>query len=240
VLLGAVAVVCAVWASAGLPAGVAEERAFASAAPCKGAGAVPDGADCLHTVRATVTGTVIQSSGRTQTYRLKLSGPAPASGSVDMGSAGPLLKRLKPGDQVSVTVWRSYATAVSMNGVTQGTEESPVGDPEIGTALALGALACGTYLLGAGGYALLRARRAAERGLPASLVPWGKTAVWAALVAWLACLVGVMWGGPVTVVVAWVVMLPVVGWIVAVRERRRAKRGPFTSRRLDVPRSFAP
>ncbi|MFF7980193.1 hypothetical protein ACFZDK_13835 [Streptomyces sp. NPDC007901] len=135
-----------------------------------------------------------------------------------------MLKRLHPGDLVSVTVWRRYATAVSRGGLTQETNDNPVGDPDIDTALALGALACGTYLLGAGGCALLGARRAAEHGLPASLIPLGKATVGAALTAWLACLVGVGWEGPVGVVVAWLVMLPVVGWIVVVRERHAKRR----------------
>ncbi|MCX5423611.1 hypothetical protein [Streptomyces sp. NBC_00078] len=125
---------------------------------------------------------------------------------------------------MSVTVWRHYATAVSLGGVTQETNENPVGDPDIDTALALGALACGAYLVWAGGFALLGARGTAERGLPAWLVPLGKATVGAALVAWLACLVGVGWGGPVAVVVAWLVMLPVVGWIAAVRNRHAWRR----------------
>ncbi|WP_158698025.1 hypothetical protein [Streptomyces prunicolor] len=120
-------------------------------------------------------------------------------------------------------MWRHYATAVSLGGLTQETNDNPVGDPDIDTALVLGALACGAYLLWAGGFALLRARNAAERGLPASLIPLGKTTAGAALVAWPACLVGVGWGGPVAVVAAWLVMLPVVGWIVAVRERARRR-----------------
>ncbi|MFC4503558.1 MULTISPECIES: hypothetical protein [Streptomyces] len=223
-LLGAVAMLWAVDAFTALPAAVAEERGFLAALPCTAAGAGADRADCLHTVRATVTGTVIQSSGREDTYRLELSGPAPASGSLDMGSAGPLLKRLRPGDQVSVTVWRHYATAVSQGGLTQQTNDDPVGDPDIDTALALGSLACGTYLLGAGGCALLGARGAAERGLPASLAPLSKATAGAALAAWPACLAGVGWGGPVTVAAAWLVMLPVIGWIVAVRERGAGRR----------------
>ncbi len=223
-LLGVVAVLWAVGRFTALPEAVAQERGFASAVPCAAAKAGADQADCLHTVRASVTGTVIRSSGRTQTYRLELAGPAPASGSLDMGSTGPLLNRLHPGDQVSVTVWRHYATAVSRGGITQETNDNPVGDSDISTALALGSLACGTYLLAAGGCALLRARGAAERGLPASLAPWGKATVGAVLVASLATLVGVGWGGPVAVVVAWLVMLPPVGWLVAVRERRARRR----------------
>lgn len=223
-LLGAVAMLWAAGGFTALPSAVAEERGFLSAVPCAEAGIGVSQADCLHTVRATVRGTVIQHSGREDTYRLELSGPVPASGALDMGSAGPLLKRLHPGDQVSVTVWRHYATAVSLGGVTQETNENPVGDPDIDTALALGALACGAYLVWAGGFALLGARGTAERGLPAWLVPLGKATVGAALVAWLACLVGVGWGGPVAVVVAWLVMLPVVGWIAAVRNRHAWRR----------------
>ncbi|MER5753219.1 hypothetical protein [Streptomyces sp. NPDC002088] len=127
---------------------------------------------------------------------------------------------------MSVTVWRHYATAVSRGGLTQETNDNPVGDPDTASALALESLACGTYLLGAGGCALLGARRAAERGLPASLVPLGKATVGAALAAWPACLVGVGWGGPVGVVAAWLVMLPVIGWIVVVRQRHVRRRSP--------------
>lgn len=225
VLLGVVAGVLAVEGFIAVPGVVAEERAFLAAVPCTAAEASAARTDCLHTVGATVTGTVIQSSGRQQTYRLRLSGPVPASGSLDMGSAGPLLKRLHPGDRVSVTVWRRYATAVSRDGRTQETNDNPLGDPEIGTALALGWLACGMYAVGVGGWALLGARGAAERGLPALMVPLGKVTVGAAFAACPACLVGVGWGGPVAVVVAWLTMLPLVGWIVLVQVRR-ARRWP--------------
>lgn len=203
---------------------MAEEQAFLSAVPCNAAGASTAPADCLHTVRSTVEGTVIRSSGRQETYQLELSGPAPASGRLAMGTSGPLLKRLHPGDRVGVTVWRHYATAVSRAGLTQETIENPVGDPDIDAALALGALGCGTYLLGAGSCGLLGARAAAARGLPASLAPLGKVTVGAALAAWPACLLGVGWGGPTVVVVAWLVMLPVIGWIVVVRQRRARRR----------------
>lgn len=90
-LPGAAALLWAVDGFTALPTAVAEERGFASAVPCTAAGAHADQADCLRTVRATVTGTVIQSSGREQTYRLELSGPAPASGSLD---TTPLVTRI--------------------------------------------------------------------------------------------------------------------------------------------------
>ncbi|MBM9507163.1 hypothetical protein [Actinacidiphila acididurans] len=193
-----------------------EERAYAAAVPC--AAPVPERPDCLRTVPATVVKATIRQSGRTKVHDLELSGPAPASGTIDMGSAGPLLKRLRPGDRVTVTVWRHYAISVSRDGITQKTEDNPVGHSDAATAVALAVLVGGTYLLWAGGGTLWVARSAAAQGLPPVLARWGKAAVGAAVAALPAGFAGVAWGGPPMVAAVWLALCAIV-WRVVRRPR---------------------
>ncbi|MGA5702790.1 hypothetical protein [Peterkaempfera bronchialis] len=208
---GALVSAFAVTVFAGVPETAAVERAFLAAVPCPAA--ADDGvADCLRTVQATVTGTQIRR-GRGSRYFVELLGPAPASGRLDMGSADPLVRSLRPGDRVEVTVWRDFAVAVARDGVAQEAADTPVNQPEFDTAVATAALAVGVYGCVAGGWALLRARRSALEGLPPLLVPLGKGVILSVACALPAALFGIWRGGPTAVVVGWLVLLPVALWL---------------------------
>ncbi|MER5215445.1 hypothetical protein ABT063_34120 [Streptomyces sp. NPDC002838] len=74
--------------------------------------------------------------------------------SIDIGDADPLLKRLRPGDKVRVTLWRDYSTAVRQGKVSQETAETPEGEPVFVCALALAVICSGAYGLYAGGTVL--------------------------------------------------------------------------------------
>ncbi|MFE3642539.1 hypothetical protein ACFXOM_16245 [Streptomyces sp. NPDC059169] len=217
-LVGLVLVVLAGAGLATVPDLMDEERAFEAAVPC-GSSAVA-GADCLRPVGATVMRTVIQDVPKHEEFTLRLGGPPDVPHEIDMGASGPLLTRLQQGDRVTVTMWRDYATAVSRDGVTQESADTPVGEPVFVTALMLALLPCGAYALYAGGVALRRARRHAERGLPAFLLTRGKQACGAALCALPALLVGDV-AGPWVAVAGWLAMLPLV--LLAVRRLERSR-----------------
>lgn len=140
-----------------------------------------------------------------------------------MGGPEPLLQDLRPGDTVTVTLWRDYAPAVSMNGVTQATDDTPVGEPQIVMAFALAVVSIGLFAVHAGGTAALRARRHAVRGLPSSLVTRGKQAGVAAFCAIPAGMLGEV-TGTLWVVVLWAVLSGVAWFVVGRLETRRGGR----------------
>ncbi|MEI5034942.1 hypothetical protein RB201_26530 [Streptomyces sp. S1A(2023)] len=90
-------------------------------------------------------------------------------------------------------------------------------------ALALAVICGGAYGLYAGATTLARARRHAVRDLPATLVTRGKEAAGAALCVVPAAGVGLFTGVPVMLVV-WLVLLPLVRWIVQRQQQRRTGR----------------
>jgi hypothetical protein len=136
-----------------------------------------------------------------------------------MSGADPLLRHLRAGDVVTVTVWRDYTTAVGKDGVTQHSDDTPEGQAAFAAAFALALAALGFFAAYAGGNAVAHAPGYAATGVPARLVLRGKLAVTAAACALPAGLFGV-WTGPVGVIVLWSVLA---GLVLAV------------SRRLDVP-----
>jgi hypothetical protein len=211
-LLAAVAVLLIV------PDLMADERAFLAARPCTAA--VTD--DCLHSVQATVRGTVIREQPKNSEYTLTLDGPRPVPGELDMDGSGPLLKDLRAGEKVTVTVWRDYATAVSKDGVTQHSSDTPEGEPQFAVAGALAVLPVGAFAVYAGGNALVRARTYAARGLPGHFVPLGKRTLGAALCALPAGAFGMWRGGPIAVAVSWVLLAGLV-WAVTSRLEARGR-----------------
>ncbi|MEU1573437.1 hypothetical protein ABZ519_20210 [Streptomyces collinus] len=183
--LAAAAGVAGIVALATVPDAVDEVRAFRSARPCTLP--VSPTADCLHTYPATVRGTVIENEGRSQLYLLELDGRHPVPTELDMDDEAPLLKQLRKGDHVTVTVWRDYTTAVTRNGVAQESSDTPEGLPEFQTVLALDLLAAGGF----GGYAGVTAiRHARQRSLPGSVALWGRRTVGAVLASLPAGFVG--------------------------------------------------
>ncbi|MBQ0827146.1 hypothetical protein [Streptomyces tagetis] len=206
-LLGAAALVTAAVSVAFVPELLDDVRDFENARPCPTAGPAP--ADCLRPVLATVRGTVIRDEGRNQQYHLLLRGDRDVPAELEMYGADPVLSGLREGDWVTLTVWRDHTVAVTHEGVTQESADTPVGEPESATALACALTAAGLYGAHAGTVAVRHARRHARQGLPARLASLGAHAFWAALAALPARFVG-DFTGPVGVAVTWLLLLPLI------------------------------
>lgn len=204
-----------------VPELIEDEEAFGTATAC--ATPSPPRDDCLGSFDATVTRTVITEQGKSSEYTLYLDGPARVPRSIDMGDSEPLLKQLSPGDDVTVVMWRDYATAVRRGEVAQETTDTPEGEAVFVCALALVVSCGGAYGSYAGGTALARARLHAVRGLPATLVSRGKEAAGAALCALPALVVGAFTSVPVMLVV-WLGLLPLVRWVVRRQQQRSTGR----------------
>ncbi|MEU0340431.1 hypothetical protein ABZ092_16080 [Streptomyces bobili] len=210
-LLGVVMLLVGAAGLAIVPSLIEDEKAFGTATSCTALSSPKD--DCLRSFKATVTRTVIKEQNKSSEYTLHLNGPAQVPRSIDMGASEPLLKRLRPGDNVTVTLWRDYATAVRQGKVSQETVDTPGGEPVFVCALALAVICGGAYGLYVGGTALARARSQAVRDLPATLVTRGKEAGGAALCTLPAVVVGDFTSVPVMLVV-WLGLLPLVRWVV--------------------------
>ncbi|MGQ4328748.1 MULTISPECIES: hypothetical protein [Streptomyces] len=204
-----------------VPGLIEDEKVFGAATPCSASSSSHD--DCLRSFDATVTRTVIREQVKSSEYTLYLDGPARVPRSIDMGDSEPLLKRLRPGDGVTVTMWRDYATEVRQGKVSQETADTPEGEPVFVCALALAVICGGAYGLYAGGTAVSLSGRHAVRGLPAILVTRGKEAAGAALCALPALVVGDFTNVPVMLVV-WLVLLPLVRWVVQRQQQRSTGR----------------
>lgn len=215
----------AVWAGflvSAVPGKAGEEKAYADAVTCA---AGEPRADCLQTVRATVTQTVIRTSAHSSTFDLRLSGPEPANGVVTMGAAGPLLRKLRDGDEVEATVWRHYVVKVSREGRSQKTTDTPAGGAEMATAWSLSVLAGALFFLGTGGYVLRATRRViTERMTRRIAVPLG-IALLAAFTPWFGFFAGTLWGGPWTVAAVWLASLPLCVLLIRRLTRLQDDRG---------------
>ncbi|MEV5007316.1 hypothetical protein [Streptomyces sp. NPDC055692] len=225
VLLGVAAVTATVVLLASVPDLLADVRAFRAARPCPITGPVASGLDCLRSVPATVEGKVIREQTKNNEYTLMLRGSDRVPASLDMGWPDPLLRQLNKGDTVTLTVWRDYTTAVIKDGVTQESADTPVGEPEFVTALALALLAVGLYGIYAGTVATRHATRHAQEGLPVPLVTLGIQAFWSALAALPALMAGDL-TGPVGVVMTWLALLPLIR-LIALRLEPKS-RGPHS------------
>lgn len=202
-------------ASAGLaavPESVDDERRYLRATACPGAES-GRAADCLADRPARVAGVVIRDEARDEEFTLRLRKAAGLPEEIDMGGAGPLLDRLGPGDEVTVTLWRDYAVAVTRGATVQRTADTPEGEAESIIAVVLALLPAGVFLLHTGGTGLVRARAWARDGLPAVLVVRAKWAFGAALCALPAVVLAEALGlGPVAEALAWCAMVPLVRW----------------------------
>ncbi|WP_340377604.1 hypothetical protein U5640_22705 [Streptomyces sp. SS7] len=72
---------------------MADERAFLAARPCTAT--VAD--DCLHSVQATVRGTVIREQPKNSEYTLRLDGPRPVPCELDMADPARCSRTCVPG-----------------------------------------------------------------------------------------------------------------------------------------------
>lgn len=200
-----------------VPELIDDERAYAAAAPCPAAAGAAE--VCLREVTATVVSTVIKDEVKYDEFSVHLRGPREVSGDVDMGAPGPLLKDLRPGDVVTVTLWQDYAVAVTKGGRSQETADTPLGEPQLATAVGSALLSAGVFTACAGGRVLTQARRYGQRGLPRLLVVHGKAALGAVLCAVPAMIVGDLTGVPLQMAF-WITLLPAVWWFVRRGELR--------------------
>lgn len=234
VLLGVAAVTATAVLLVSVPGLLADVRAFRAARPCLTVSPTVPDLDCLRSVSATVEGKVIREQTKNNEYTLMLRGSDRAPFSLDMGSPNPLLRQLNKGDTVTLTIWRDYITAVEKDGVTQESTDTPVGEPEFNTALALALLAGGLFGIYAGTVAARHAARHAQHGLPVPLVSLGTQAFWAALAAVPAMMVGDL-TGPVGVVVTWLSLLLLIR-LIALRLEGKS-RGRHSRRHLPAHRA---
>ncbi|MFI8515828.1 hypothetical protein ACIGHB_32375 [Streptomyces sp. NPDC085460] len=165
-MLGLLALAAATGLGTSVPEKVVEERAFLDARPCADGETATDPAECLRTIRATVLSTEEIRSGKSRHFRVLLRAPvpAPADRPLDLDTDSDLSEDLKPGDEVSVTVWRDVRVSVRHGEVSDTVDPRP--DDEVGPFAGL-TLAC-LWLavlgfLGALG-AVRRSRRRADGG----------------------------------------------------------------------------
>ncbi|WP_370409792.1 hypothetical protein [Streptomyces fradiae] len=153
-----------------LPQASAQERAFLSATECR----VTSAHDCLRAAPFTVESVTIHD-GKNAGGRIRVSGTGAGADPVEFNGISEFLKRVRPGDRVTGTVWRGEIVALSDREGGQRTVDHPVGD----TVLAIG---FGILLLVSGAlgtYAAwwwIRCPERTRRGHPPALAAAGWTA----------------------------------------------------------------
>ncbi|MEV6327860.1 hypothetical protein [Streptomyces sp. NPDC051909] len=153
-----------------LPQASANERAFLSATECR----VTSARDCLRAAPFTVESVTIHD-GKNAGGRVRLSGAGAGPAPVKFDGVSEFLKRVRPGDGVTGTVWRGEIVALSDGEGGQRTVDHPVGDSLL--TVAFGILLLVTGALGA--YAAwwwIRCPEHTRRGHPPALAAAG----WAA------------------------------------------------------------
>ncbi|AZS84205.1 hypothetical protein ELQ87_07845 [Streptomyces griseoviridis] len=200
-------------------------RAYRTAEACQDGKAR---SDCLTTRTATVRATE-RTGGRSARYAVRLEHTPGVPELVRLAGDEPLLRLLRPGDGITVTLWRDHATAIHRDGVTQHSTDTPETDPEWRTGLAAVLLVLACYLLYVGTTLLARTREIAERGAPRGFRFFGTRALWTALAVIPAGAAGALAsGGAGHEERGWIVLLAVWGALVplvlAVLRRRDGRR----------------
>ncbi|MFI2236925.1 hypothetical protein [Streptomyces chrestomyceticus] len=139
--------VFAVW----LPTDAARYRDYEASEVCPAHTAARRLEDCRREVTFTVADTVIQGGGRNVRYEATLTGAPYWNRTVSFGDTEPVLERLRPGDQVTATVWRGGIMTVSTQGLRQSTSDEPRDEPQAAAAIgtALGVFAVMALVFGA-------------------------------------------------------------------------------------------
>ncbi|WP_190232819.1 hypothetical protein [Streptomyces avicenniae] len=135
-----------------LPSTMDRYRDYGAAEPCPGPAATGGWEDCLRTVTFTVRDTDTEPRGLDAT----LDGTDFWNGTVRFGDQGPVLDRLRPGEQVTGTVWRGRVMALSRDDARQSTSDEPRDEPQMTAAAGTGAALLAALLLGFGAVRLAR------------------------------------------------------------------------------------
>ncbi|WP_330296998.1 hypothetical protein [Streptomyces sp. NBC_00503] len=154
----AAAAVCwfafAVW----LPTDARRYADFADARPCAAGVEVAQRADCLLAVPATVGRVTARDTPGSRVWLTPSATPSGLLG-IKFKDSGPLLYRLRPGDQVTVTFWRGEAVGLEKDGLRLKTDAAPRDEGQITAAigtfaglLAVLALSTGTSSLRSAGH----------------------------------------------------------------------------------------
>ncbi|WP_371616428.1 hypothetical protein [Streptomyces sp. NBC_00454] len=130
----AAAAVCwfafAVW----LPADARRYADFADARPCAAGVEVAERADCLLALPATVKKTWGTDGEGSRVWLTRPAAPGELLG-IEFKDSGPLLYRLLPRDQVTVTFWRGEAVGLEKDGLRLKTDAAPRDEGQITAAI---------------------------------------------------------------------------------------------------------
>ncbi|MFD3818570.1 hypothetical protein ACFWRZ_26215 [Streptomyces rubiginosohelvolus] len=116
-----------------LPSDQSRYQDYRAAEPCSVRAVEEERTECLSTWRLTVEKTVNKTGGKG--YEATLTDQNSWRGRVSFGDPGPLLERLKAGDQVMATLWRRDIVVLRQDGVRQNTSEAPRDEVQMNAAV---------------------------------------------------------------------------------------------------------
>ncbi|MEV4940721.1 hypothetical protein [Streptomyces zaomyceticus] len=141
-----------------LPSDQSRYQDYRAAEPCSARAIEEEQTDCLSTWRLTVEKTVNKTGGKATSYEATLTDQRSWQGTVSFGDPGPLLERLKTGDQVTATIWRRDIVVLRQDGVQQDTSEAPRDEVQMNAAVGVTAALVAAQLFVFGAVRLARPR----------------------------------------------------------------------------------
>ncbi|WP_344500084.1 hypothetical protein, partial [Streptomyces enissocaesilis] len=120
-----------------LPSDQSRYQDYRAAEPCSAHAIEKEQTDCLSAWRLTVEKTVNKTGGKSSSYEATLTDQDSWRGTVSFGDSGPLLARLKTGDQVTATIWRRDIVVLRQDGVRQNTSEAPRDELQMNAAIGM-------------------------------------------------------------------------------------------------------